>query len=133
MADPAHGQQYIWENTYRMAPQAHETFYPSVITEIAKEVVENYFKGNDIQNYDDDMSKTWAVEITEEIKAAVKAKGNIPRHKIVVQVVIGQNDHQGVRVASKCLWDTKHDNYATATFVNKSLHCTAMVFGLYYE
>ena len=68
-----------------------------------------------------------------QIKAEVKAKGNIPRHKIVVQVVCGQNNAQGVRVASKCLWDKKHDNYATATFSTKDIHITAMVFGLYYE
>ncbi len=58
---------------------------------------------------------------------------NYPRYKIVVQVVLGQNKQQGVRVATRCLWDTETDNYASYTFTNESLWCTAMVFGLYTE
>ena len=58
---------------------------------------------------------------------------NIPSYKIVVQAVIGQVAGQGVRVASKCLWDDANDNYASFTFSNTSLFCTGMVFGIYYE
>lgn len=133
MAEPQVGQQYIWENTYRMCPQDHEIFYPSHVTAITKEVLENFVKENDVTSYDDEMCKAWTVELCDKIKAEVKARGNIPRHKIVVQVVCGANHNQGVRVASKCLWDKKNDNYATATFSTKDLHITAMVFGLYYE
>ena len=43
---------------------------------------------------------------------------NIPRYKIVVQVTLGQMKDQGVRVASRCLWDTQTDNYASVEYSN---------------
>lgn len=55
------------------------------------------------------------------------------RYKIVVQVTIGQMKDQGVRVASRCLWDTATDNYASVQFKNQSLWCSTMVFGVYTE
>ena len=43
-----------------------------------------------------------------------------PRYKIVVQCVVGQNKAQGVRVASRCLWDASTDNFASFSFKNVS-------------
>jgi len=34
----------------------------------------------------------------------------------VVQVVVGENKSQSARVASRCLWDTDTDNYASYSF-----------------
>ncbi len=59
----------------------------------------------------------WTVSVTEAIKARVKALA-YPRYKVVVQVILGQSKHQGVKIASRCLWDTDTDNYASATLVN---------------
>ena len=73
-----------------------------------------------------------AEKIADEIKSACKGL-SIPAYKIVVQTVIGQVQGQGVKVASKCLWDEGNDNYASYTFCNHSLFCTGIVFGIYYE
>lgn len=43
------------------------------------------------------------------------------RYKIAVQVVVGENKGQGVRVTSKCLWDANIDNHASYTFMNVSI------------
>ena len=56
---------------------------------------------------------------------------SIPAYKIIVQAVIGQVAGQGVRVASKCLWDEANDNYASFTYTSAHLFCTGMVFGIY--
>ena len=45
---------------------------------------------------------------------------SIPSYKIVVQTVIGELGGQGIRVASKCLWDDKNDNWASYTYMNVS-------------
>lgn len=42
----------------------------------------------------------------------------IPRYKVVVQVTLGELKEQGIRVASRCLWDPSTDNYASAGFKN---------------
>jgi tctex1 domain-containing protein 2 len=37
---------------------------------------------------------------------------------VVVQVTLGDMREQGIRVASRCLWDPSTDNYASAAFKN---------------
>ena len=73
-----------------------------------------------------------AEKLAEEIKQSVKQL-SIPSYKVVVQTVIGQLNGQGVRVASKCLWDEQNDNYSSFTYTNSALFCTGIVFGIYYE
>ena len=54
------------------------------------------------------------------------------RYKIVVEVVIGEQRGEGVRMGSRCLWDSDTDNYASEVYMNDSLFCCTAVFGLYY-
>lgn len=58
---------------------------------------------------------------------------NFPRYKIIVQTVVGQQKQQGIRVASRCLWDTATDSVSSFTYNSDSLWATVMVFGLYVE
>ncbi len=43
---------------------------------------------------------------------------NVHLYKIVVQTVIGELSGQGVRVASKCIWNDTVDSYASFTYSN---------------
>jgi hypothetical protein len=47
----------------------------------------------------------------------------IPRYKIIVQTSIGQQRDQGIRIASRCLWDVSTDNYTTVSYTNVSVLC----------
>ena len=67
------------------------------------------------KEYDHANAKSMAENISDQIKMAVKGL-NIPSYKIVVQTVIGEISGQGVRVASKCLWDDSNDNLASFTY-----------------
>ena len=65
-------------------------------------------------------------------RVLARAELDLPRYKIVVQVAIGEKARgvmvgrtavktraiTGVRVASRCLWDTDTDNYASYSFSN---------------
>jgi hypothetical protein len=82
--------------------------------------------------FDDTKCKVIALELCAEIKEKVKAL-NIPRYKVVLQSVIGEVKGQGAYVASRCLWDTETDNYASYSYQNASLFACVMVFGLYLE
>jgi hypothetical protein len=42
----------------------------------------------------------------------------MPRYKLGVQVLLGELKGQGLRLASKSLWDPKLDNWASYTFTN---------------
>ena len=118
-----------YEPTYIMQPAEDKKFHPSAVRKACEKVVKKTLTG---KVWTGEEETVWTVSISEDIKAAVKEL-NIPRYKIVVQVTIGEVKSQGVRVASRCLWDTESDNYASYSFKNESLWCVAMVFGCYTE
>uniref|UniRef100_A0A7S1MDM3 Dynein light chain n=1 Tax=Alexandrium catenella TaxID=2925 RepID=A0A7S1MDM3_ALECA len=122
-------QVQVWENTYIMQPKDEEKFQPSRVSETIERVMNDYFKDKE---YSVEEAKGWTLDVSNDIKAAVKEL-NIPRYKIIVQVVIGEQASQGIRVASKFLWDVTSDNWASYTFQNQSLFAVGMVFGCYYE
>ncbi|GFO42628.1 TCTEX1 domain-containing protein 1-like [Plakobranchus ocellatus] len=70
--------------------------------------------------------------LSDEIKRRVKAM-NFDRYKIICSVTIGEQKGQGVHVTSRCAWDEKLDTFATYTFQNEKIFCTATVFGVYNE
>ena len=104
--------------------------------------------------YDANKVSQWSKAIADNVKSQVKTLG-YDRYKIVVEVVIGEQrgeggiqnifnkifskifsliiiSCQGVRMGSRCLWDSDTDNYASDVYMNDSLFCCTAVFGLYY-
>ena len=96
---------------------------------IVEEVVIRNIKDKE---YDHLQAKQWSEQIVDQIKNQLKGLF-MPSYKILVQAVIGEIGGQGVRIASKCLWDDSNDNFASFTYQNNSLFCTGIVFGIYYE
>ena len=75
------------------------------------------------EKYTDDDAKRIAGEVSEQVRNAVKSSSDttlVPRHKIVVQAVVGEKAGQGLRIVSKSLWHSEHDNSATYTFESVS-------------
>jgi hypothetical protein len=70
--------------------------------------------------------------LAKSIRARAKEM-KAPRYKIAVQVIYGELKGQGLRIASKSLWDPNFDNWASYTFTNETIHCTGIVFGNYFE
>ncbi|CAM9140003.1 unnamed protein product [Ascophyllum nodosum] len=115
--------------TYITKPSEDEKFYPSEVKAIAEKAVRGELQDKE---YDVEEAKEWSLNIADMIREGIKTL-KVPRYKIVVQVTTGEMKDQGVRVASRCLWDTATDNYASVQFRNQSLWCSAMIFGLYTE
>ena len=84
-------------------------------------------------------SSRWTSEIVTAVRQRLKQPGalgqgnNIDRYKLIVSCFLGEVKGQGIKIASKCLWDVQNDNYATYTFSNENMFCTCMVFGIYFE
>lgn len=74
-----------------------------------------------------------ATGIAERVKARAMAELRLPRYKLATYVVVGENLQQGVRVASRCLWDAETDGYATFHYRSDALFCTAILFAVYTE
>ncbi|XP_043860289.1 dynein light chain Tctex-type 4 [Dromiciops gliroides] len=56
-----------------------------------------------------------------------------PRYKLVCTVVVGQRAGQGVRVASRALWDAASDGHASASVCAAAFFAVAVVHGVYCE
>ncbi len=50
-----------------------------------------------------------AKQLSDNIKAKLKALG-FERYKYIVQVLIGERRDQGVRMGTRCFWDSATDN-----------------------
>uniref|UniRef100_A0A7S1G226 Dynein light chain n=1 Tax=Bicosoecida sp. CB-2014 TaxID=1486930 RepID=A0A7S1G226_9STRA len=119
-----------YEPTYLMKPKSEELkFRPSQVRKITTEVVHSTLDG---KTWNGEEEAMWTVQIAEEIKRRVKEL-NVPRYKIIVQVTLGEVKSQGVRVASRCLWDTDTDNYCSYSHKSETMWCVVMVFGTYTE
>jgi len=117
------------ENTFKMKPDEDQKFYSDKVEDVMRRILNNKLEK---EEYDRTKFATLAKELSTEIKARVK-EFQWMRHKVVVQVVVGQNSEQDVNFGSRCLWDLKTDNYACASYKNENFFASAACFGIYFE
>lgn len=60
-------------------------------------------------------------------KLHVAAALDLPRYKILVHVVVGESRGEGVRVGTRCLWDTTTDSMVHESFTNVGEACSDAV------
>ncbi|MEQ2162990.1 Dynein light chain Tctex-type protein 2B, partial [Goodea atripinnis] len=101
-------------------------FKPTVVKDCIREIVRERLSG---VQYDPENVPELTRSLAESVKDKVK---RFDRYKLVVQVLIGEQRGQGVKMSSRCLWDADTDNYAEDVFMNDSLFCVVAVFGSYY-
>lgn len=80
--------------------------------------------------YHADNTSSWAKEIADEIKSKLKEEP-WERYKFVVQVLIGEQRGEGVRMGCRCFWDPNTDSFAQEVFTNESIFCVAAAYGMY--
>lgn len=116
-----------YENTYRLEPS--ERFPLGAVRLMLEEVLTELLEE---QTYERDNCPKLTKSISDTVK--IRAKGLVdPRFKLICVTHIGQVQGQGVRIGSRCLWNTKHDNSATYMFKNSSLFAIASVYGIYFD
>ena len=89
-------------------------FHPSKVKEKIEQAITEMVKDKE---YNHREAEKLAIEVSNKIRDTVKDL-SIPSYKILVQTVIGEIGGQGVRIASKSLWDDKNDNWASFTYSN---------------
>lgn len=125
---PAHGHQKVrYENTYRMEPD--KRFHIAEVKEIMDETLSSSLKE---VKYDAVKCRILSKSLSHTICERVKLLG-YRRFKIISSVTIGQIKGQDVRVASRFLWDEKHDTWVDAVFRSSELFAVAVVYGIYQE
>ena len=135
MEDAGYGGQLketIYKNTYITDPRAYGPRTPfrshevqALLRAVLRERIEK-------QAYDPVKAAHISKHIAEDLREKVKALG-FERHKLVIQVTLGQKTGQAMRIVSRCLWDTGTDGFASEYYENETLYCVCQVFALYYE
>jgi hypothetical protein len=124
---PRHTVKY--ENTYKLEPDPEKVFNHSRIKEHATLLMNNILAG---EKYDPVRCPKLSKKLAEAINDIVKQLPN-PRFKLVTVVFIGERKGQDLRIASRCLWDSRVDNSITINYEKDNLFATATIYGLYYE
>ncbi|XP_045160456.1 dynein light chain Tctex-type 5-A-like [Mercenaria mercenaria] len=115
------------EPTYRMEPA--KKFSYAAAEKVIKEVLDEAFEG---LKYNPKQCSKLIKALSDEIKDRVKLLG-YDRYKIVCIMALCQRSEQAAVCSSRCILDKVNDTYATYTFKNESLICSATVYGIYRE
>ncbi|CAL8467995.1 g7533 [Coccomyxa elongata] len=82
--------------------------------------------------YDPVKGSQQAKQLAEDLREQIKGLG-FDRHKLIIQVTVGQKAGQAQNVASRCLWDPRTDGAVSEEYANESLYCLCQVYCLYFQ
>ncbi|KAG7327412.1 hypothetical protein KOW79_009018 [Hemibagrus wyckioides] len=116
-------------NTFVIRPNYQHRFRVSVVRECIREILRENLSG---VQYDPEETQSLTQTLAESIKHRVKGLGLDDRYKLLVHVMIGEQRGQGVKMTSRCFWDSDTDGCAKEVYINDSMVCVAAVFGVYY-
>lgn len=123
------------ENTFRLGPDDNKKFlayklYPNIY-ELLCEKVTQVEKLNP-SGYNARSCVTLTRDLADSIRREAKNL-SVPRYKIVVHVVVGENCGQDARVASRCLWNTDFDNCVSISHTTRFIWASVVIYVLYTE
>ncbi|KAG8343076.1 putative Tctex 1 family [Trypanosoma vivax] len=110
-------------------PRPGTKFRASAVEPILKEVCHTLV-GDRAYVYDE--VQPLIKEICSEIQQRVVRLG-YGRYKFVTHATITEAVNQGIRIASRGLWDPMTDGYASYTFSTESMHVNVVLYALYWE
>ncbi len=114
--------------TYQIRPTFKDKFRPAQ----AKEKIDGILKEK-LKNaqYNPAEVAQWTRDIADTTKSELKKLNKDARYKFLVQVIIGHNSGQGVRVGSRCFWDEDTDDCTYVTYMNEHIFCLVVAFAVY--
>ena len=115
-------------NTFVIRPNYQHKFRPVAVRAVINKILSQNLSD---KSYNAEEVPDLTRSLTEQIKQEVKSLG-YDRYRIIVQVAIGEQKGEGVKMGCRCFWDPDTDNYAQDLFMNESIFCVAAVFGLFY-
>ncbi|KAK4468733.1 hypothetical protein MN116_007909 [Schistosoma mekongi] len=115
-------------NSYIIRPRFDQKFRSwaakGIISQILRERLSN-------EVYTPENTHELCISLADEIKHTLKKSLSLQRYRYLVQVIIGEQKGQGVKVSYRCYWDSDTDSCAEASFSNDSLFCVIFAFGVY--
>ena len=123
------------ENTYKLCPDETKRYLTYKIYPIIYDLLMDKVSSNEKANptgYNPKACASLTRELADSIRREAK-NFNVPRYKIIVHTVVGENSEQDVRVASRCLWNTDFDNSVSVSYKGKYMWANAVIYVLYSE
>ncbi|PWA00338.1 hypothetical protein BB558_003615 [Smittium angustum] len=88
-------------------------------TNLAKKVtLETIEKELENVKYDKEEISEITKTLADKIQTEVLARMNLKKHKILVNIIIGESRDQGLRIGTMCKWDQNNDGYAEIMYTN---------------
>lgn len=115
-----------FENTYRLEPKIR--FPEGKVRTVIKEALDTLESHAYSANHTPFLVKLLSARILENVKHL-----NIERYKVVCLVTIGSKESQGLRIASRCLWNDQFDTFVSVSFEGETFFAVGTVYGIYYE
>ena len=85
------------------------------------------------ERYNHEQAAQLNKEITDTIRDELKDdKLNFKRYKILVHCIIGEKKGQGIKIGSRCMWDTTCDSAVSASWENEFTYAFCVAYGVYY-
>ena len=115
------------ENTYRLEPKSR--FPEGKVRQIMTATLASSLVSH---SYDPEHSPFQAKLLSGRLTDQVKQL-KIERYKLVCLVTIGSKSRQGLKLASRCLWDPEHDTFVSVTHEGPGFFAVATLYGVYFE
>lgn len=119
---------HVTENTYKLSPDVEMAFSPCKAKEVIVDVLKSNLAG---KTYNPSEVPVLCRTVSDLIKERIKSSG-AQRYKLVCYVLIMENRGQSIRHASRCLWDTSFDSFATESYEDKSFCAVGSVYATYF-
>ncbi|XP_067254596.1 dynein light chain Tctex-type protein 2B isoform X1 [Chanodichthys erythropterus] len=101
-------------NTYLIRPNYKDKFKAGVAKECIREILREQLYG---VQYNPEEVPTLSRSLADSIKNKLKDVG-FDRYKLIVQVVVGEQRGEGVKMAARCFWDADTDSYVQDIYMN---------------
>lgn len=117
------------EPTYRMEPKVEEKFSCSQVKSILDQILRLSIDG---RSYNPQDASRLTIMVSNLITRKLKDL-NLPRYRIVCNVVIGQKQEQSLHYVSQCIWNPATDTFIQASYQTTDMYATASVHGIYMD
>ena len=122
-------QGSVVTNTYKLGPDPQSTFREGKVKKIIEDVLNRYLEKYE---YDSKTSGNICVQMANEIKQRTKQLG-FYRYKIISHAIMYSQKQQGMKIASRFLWDEKLDRMVSCKYIRKTFGAIVTLTGCYFE
>ena len=120
----------IIQPTYETDPSIDGRFIPAQIQRECEPIVKTHLEGFTWNAESRTANTTAAQSLVTAIMNRLQEL-DLPRYKIVIQLSLGENMGQAVRVGSQSLWESEVDNTAEITHFTESVWASLVIIGYY--